>query len=65
MKGNGTLETSGCEKGLGVYVHRELHRGIASNTGNRIMGMIRRSFTCIDKEMFLCLFRRRACYGEK
>ena len=30
---------------------------MASNKANRIMGMIKRSFTCIDKEMFICLFK--------
>ena len=64
MKENGTLvklETSDCEKDLGVYVDKELkfskHAEMASNKANRIMGMIKCSFTCIDKEMFICLFK--------
>lgn len=64
MKENGTLvkhETSDCEKDLGVNVDKDLkfskHAEIASNKANRIMGMIKRSFTCIDKEMFNCLFK--------
>ena len=64
MKENGSLvklESSDCEKDLGVNVDKDLkfskHAEVASNKANRIMGMIKRSFTCIDKEMFNCLFK--------
>ena len=64
MKENGNLvklEASDCEKDLGVNVDKDLkfskHAMIASNKANRIMGMIKRSFTRIDKEMFNCLFK--------
>ena len=65
MKENGTLvklEASDCKRDLGVYVDTDSkpskHVEIASNKANRIMGMIKCLFTCIDKEMVLCLFRR-------
>ena len=64
MKENGALvklQASDCEKDLGVNVDKDLkfskHAVIASNKANRIMGKINRSFTCIDKEMFNCLFK--------
>ena len=62
---NGTqvkLEISNCEKDLGVYVDNELkfsrHAELIANRANRLMGMMKISFTCIDKERFLCLFKR-------
>ena len=64
MEENGTLvklETSDSEKNLGVNGDKGLkfsqHAEAASNKANRIMGMMKCSFTCIDKEMFNCLFK--------
>lgn len=64
MEENGTLvkfETSDCEKDQGVNVDKDLkfskHAELASNKANRLMGMIKRSFTYIEKEMFICLFK--------
>ena len=64
MEESGTLvklESSDCEKDLGVNVDKDLkfskHAEVASNKSNRIMGVIKRLFTCIDKEMFNCLFK--------
>ena len=55
------LEVSSCEKDIGVYVDEDLtfetHIETEVNTANSIMGIIRRSFTCIDEEMFTLLFK--------
>ena len=55
------LETSNFEKDLGVYVENEIkfsrHAELTSNKANSLMGMIKMLFTCIDKQMIICLFK--------
>ena len=55
-----TLESTECEKDLGVYIEKELnfrsHIDRVSKKANGILGLIRRSFDYIDKEMFKTLF---------
>ena len=65
MKENGTrvkLETSDCEKDLGVNIDKDLkyskHSEVASNKANRIMGMIKCSFNYIDKKIFNCIYSK-------
>ena len=49
------------EKDLGITIDTKLkfdtHISIKVNTANKIMGIIRRSFTHLDKEIFARLFK--------
>ena len=55
------LEVSSCEKDIGVYIDEHLtfktHIVTKVNKANSVMGIIRRSFTFLDEEMFVLLFR--------
>ena len=55
------LEESGCEKDLGVHVDNELsfsqHIDIVVKKANRVMGLIRRSFRHLDRNIFLKLYK--------
>ena len=54
------LETTVCERDLGVHVDRELkfsmHTSIQVNKANKITGLIRRSYEYLDKDSFRNLF---------
>ena len=58
---NHNLECVEQMKDLGVIIDKDLsfefHTQEKINKANRIMGMIRRAFTYLDEEMFLCLFK--------
>jgi hypothetical protein len=55
------LEVINCEKDLGVWVDDELkfdeHTEIQSKKANRILGLIRRTFSYIDKDSFCVLYK--------
>ena len=55
------LAWSDCEKDLGVLVDEELsfkkEVSARAKKGNTIMGIIRRTFTYMNEEMFCCLFK--------
>ena len=55
-----TLESSECEKDLGVYIDNELkfrsHIDRMSKKANGVLGLIRRSFEYINTDMFKTLF---------
>ena len=55
------LEVSSCEKDIGVYIDEHLtfetHIVTKVNKANSVMGIIRRSFTFLDEELFVLLFR--------
>jgi hypothetical protein len=55
------LAWSDCEKDLGVLVDEELSfkKEVSAHAkkGNTIMGIIRRTFTYMNEEMFCCLFK--------
>ena len=55
------LKVTKYEKDLGVNVHKDLkfrnHAEIVSNKANRLCGVIRRSFSYTDGDMFNTLFR--------
>ena len=55
------LEVSVCEKDIGIYVDQHLtfdtHIETKVNKANSIMGIIRRSFTYLDEEIFRLLFK--------
>ena len=55
------LEVSSCENDIGVYVDEHLtfetHIETKVNTANSVMGIIRRSFTYLDEEVFTLLFK--------
>ena len=57
---NHPLEYTDEEKDLGVIIDSklkfELHISSNVNTANKIMGIIRRSFTYLDKTIFIHLF---------
>ena len=58
--GNAELTVTTEEKDLGVLVDNELHfgkhiKGIV-NKANRMLGMIKIGFACLDKEIFLYLY---------
>ena len=58
--GNAELTETTEEKDLGVLVDNELHfgkhiKGIV-NKANRMLGMIKIGFACLDKEIFLYLY---------
>ncbi|KAK4321860.1 hypothetical protein Pmani_007323 [Petrolisthes manimaculis] len=64
LKQNGTMTDIGevdCEKDLGIVTDRHLtfekHIQAKVNTANKIMGMIRRTFTALDNPTFRCLFK--------
>ena len=54
------IKTTTCEKDLGVYIDSELkfsqHTKTQTNKANRIVGLIRRSFTHLDIHSFKILF---------
>ena len=56
-----TLETTKCEKDLGVYVDPSLkftqHCQKAAGKANRLVGLIRRSFSYLDGPMMVKLFK--------
>ena len=63
-KSDGTLiklEVSNCEKDVWVYIDEHLtfetHIVTKVNKANSTMGLIRRSFTYLDEEMFVLLFK--------
>ncbi len=49
------LSVTECEKDLGVHVDKDVE--IVSNKANRLCGMIRRSFSSMNGDMFNSLFR--------
>ena len=55
------MQVSSCEKDIGIYVDKHLtfetHIETKVNTANSIMGIIRRSFTYLDEEIFTLLFK--------
>ena len=55
------LEKTNCEKDLGVNIDPTLHFSIqcqkAANKGNQILGLIRRSFKFLDKQMMSQLYK--------
>ena len=56
-----TLGASTCEKDLGVHVNNKLkfnvQAEVAANKGNKILGIIRRSFTYLDRDIMTQLFK--------
>ena len=56
-----TLETTQTEKDLGVNVDKDLnfeeHVQIQTKKANKLLGMIRRTFTCLDKESLPLLYK--------
>ena len=56
-----TLETSPYEKDLGVYDNNKLkfnmQAELASNKGNKILGMIHRTFTYLARDIMIQLFK--------
>ena len=58
---NVTLGASTCEKDLGVHVDNKLkfnvQAEVAANKGNKILGIIRRSFTYLDRDIMTQLFK--------
>ena len=61
MLRNTTLEHVEKEKDIGVNIDSKLtfeyHMNEKINKANSIMGIIRRTFTCLDKETFLLLYK--------
>ena len=59
--GGRLLSSSGCEKDLGVIKSNDLkprqHILSVIKKANQRLGMLRRSFTCIDKEIFLLVYK--------
>ena len=55
------LDTTHTEKDLGVYVDDNLkfdfHIHTAVTRANRMLGLIKRSYTFLDKESLLCLYK--------
>ena len=55
------LDTTHTEKDLGVYVDEKLkfdfHNHTAVTRANRMLGLIKRSYTFLDKESLLCLYK--------
>ena len=55
------LDTTHTEKDLGVYVDDKLkfdfHIHTAVTRANRMLGLIKRSYTYLDKESLLCLYK--------
>ena len=55
------LDTTHTEKDLGVYVDDKLkfdfHIHTAVTRANRMLGLINRSYTFLDKESILCLYK--------
>ena len=55
------IKVSNCEKDVGVYIDEHLtfetHIVTKVNKANSTMGLIRRSFTYLDEEMFVLLFK--------
>ena len=55
------LEVSNCEKDVGVYIdeHSSFEKHIVTkvNKANSTMGLIGRSLTYLDEEMFVLLFK--------
>lgn len=56
-----SLETTSCEKDLGVWVDNQLklstHAETQAKKANKILGLIRRSFTNLDKQVFCQLYK--------
>ncbi|XP_063447805.1 uncharacterized protein LOC134727358 [Mytilus trossulus] len=61
---NTTLEHVDKEKDIGVTIDNKLnfeqHMNEKINKANSIMGLIRRTFTCLNEEMFLLLYKALA-----
>ena len=59
--GDHELSTSICEKDIGVYIDQELkfdkHINTIINKANRILAITRKTFECIDKEIFCYIFK--------
>ena len=55
-----TIKSSDVEKDLGVYVSKDLkqshHIGTVVKKANRMVGLIKRNFECLDKEMCRVLY---------
>ena len=55
------LETSTCEKDLGLNVNNKLKFNVqaelAANKGNKILGMVSRTFTNVDIDVMIWLFK--------
>lgn len=59
--GDVTLSVTECEKDLGVWINQDLtatdHIKNAVSKANKLLGMIRRTFSVMTPEMFSCLFK--------
>ena len=59
------LDTTHTEKDLGVYVDDKLkfdfHIHTAVTRANRMLRLIKRSYTFLDKESLLCLYKAMVC----
>ena len=66
------LQITPCEKDLGVYIDNKLkfhdHVAHAVNKGNRMLGLIKNTFSCLDKEtipkLYKALVRPHLEYGN-
>ena len=58
---NTTLKKSNCEKDIGVYIDGNLkfdiHINNAVNKANRILAITRRTFECLDDDIFCMIFK--------
>ena len=59
--GNHKLSKSDCEKDIGVYIDNNLkfetHINNAVNKANRVLAITRRTFECMDDEVFSMIFK--------
>ena len=59
--GNHTLSHSDCEKDIVVFIYKNLkfetHINNTVNKANKVLAVTRRTFECLDKEIFCLLFK--------